>query len=239
MTREVAYRRQTLDTANPIARYAHRQRHKLSLDRAAAEVPPGGTVLDYGCGEGTFLAALAEARPDLNLLGYDPESGHAPDRYAVVEDVAAVPGGTVDLLCCFETLEHLYDPEIAAFAADAARVLRPGGLLLVSVPVIGGPPLLLKELNRSIMFRRRSDYRAGELLAASFAGRPAPRPENIRVTHKGFDHRTVLAKLDGFVVVGAACSPFPGLPWWLNSQAFSRLRRESPSAPRSPRPASA
>ena len=36
----------------------------------------------------------------------------------------------------------------------------------------------------------------GELLAASFAGRPAPRPENIRVTHKGFDHRTVLAKLD-------------------------------------------
>ncbi len=225
MTREVAYSRQTLDTANPVARYAHRQRHRLSLDRAAAEVPDGGTVLDYGCGEGTFLNALAEARPDVTLLGYDPESGHVPDRYTLVEDMAAVGDGSVDLLCCFETLEHLYDPEIAGFAADAARVLRPGGLLLVSVPVIGGPPLLLKELNRSVMFRRRSDYRAGELLAASFAGRPAPRPENIRVTHKGFDHRTVLGKLDGFAVADTACSPFPGLPWWLNSQAFSLLRR--------------
>jgi SAM-dependent methyltransferase len=224
MTREVAYSRQTLDTANPVARYAHRQRYRLSLDRAAAEVPQGGTVLDYGCGEGTFLKALAEARPDLTLLGYDPESGHVPDRYELVTDMAAVPAASVDLLCCFETLEHLYDDEIAAFAADASRVLTPDGRLLVSVPVIGGPPLLLKELNRSIMFRRRSDYRAGELLAASFAGRPAPRPENIRVTHKGFDHRAVLAKLDGFVVADSACSPFAGLPWWLNSQAFSLLR---------------
>jgi SAM-dependent methyltransferase len=225
MTREVAYSRQTLDTANPVARYAHRHRYRLSLDRAAAEVPRGGTVLDYGCGEGTFLNALAEVRPDLKLFGYDPESGHVPERYELVTDMAVVPASSVDLLCCFETLEHLYDDEIAAFAADASRVLTPDGRLLVSVPVIGGPPLLLKELNRSIMFRRRSDYRAGELLAASFAGRPAPRPENIRVTHKGFDHRAVLAKLDGFVVVDSACSPFTGLPWWLNSQAFSLLRR--------------
>lgn len=225
MTREVAYGRQTLDTANPIARYAHRQRHRLSLDRAAAEVPEGGTVLDYGCGEGAFLNALAGARPDLTLLGYDPGSGHVPDRYAPVEDMGDVAPATVDLLCCFETLEHLYDPEITSFAADAARVLRPRGLLLVSVPIIGGPPLLLKELNRSIMFRRRSDYRPTELLAASFRGRPAARPDDIRVTHKGFDHRTVLAKLDGFLVADSTCSPFSGLPWWLNSQAFSLLRR--------------
>ncbi len=225
MTREVAYSRQTLDTANPIARYAHRQRYRLSLDRAAAEVPEGGTVLDYGCGEGTFLNALGEARPDVRLLGFDPESGHVPDRYELVTDMADVAAASVDLLCCFETLEHLYDGEIATFAAAAARVLTPGGRLLVSVPVIGGPPLLLKELNRSIMFRRRSDYRAGELLAASFAGRPAARPDNIRVTHKGFDHRAVLAKLDGFGVEESACSPFHRLPWWLNSQAFTVLRR--------------
>src|SRR4029453_2715039 len=124
------YSRQTLDTANPVARYAHRQRHRLSLDRAAAEVPEGGTVLDYGCGEGTFLNALAEARPDVTLLGYDPESGPVPHRHPPVADMAAGGGGAVDVLCSLEPLEPLYDPEIAGFAADAARVLRPGGLLL-------------------------------------------------------------------------------------------------------------
>jgi 2-polyprenyl-3-methyl-5-hydroxy-6-metoxy-1,4-benzoquinol methylase len=234
VTREVAYNRQTIDTANPVARYAHRQRHKLSLDRAAAEVRQGGTVLDYGCGDGAFLNALAEARPDLTLLGFDPESGHEPEGYRAVAAIDDVPDGSLDLLCCFETLEHLYPDETARFAADADRMLAPGGQVLISVPIIGGPPLLAKELNRMAMFRRRSDYSTRELLAASLAGRPAARPDDIRVTHKGFDHRRVLAGLGGdFTAADAACCPFPGLPWWLNSQWFALLRR-SPSPPSGP-----
>jgi hypothetical protein len=97
--------------------------------------------------------------------------------------------------------------------------------VLISVPVIGGPPLLLKEANRAVLFRRRSDYTARQLVAASFAGRPAPRPEDIRVTHKGFDHRALLARLgERFEVTGVSRSPFPALPWWLNSQVFAHLR---------------
>jgi len=232
VTREVAYNRQTIDTANPIARYAHRRRYKLSIDRAAAEVPDAGTVLDYGCGDGAFLNALADARPDLSLLGYDPESGHVPERYTPVDDVAAVPAASVDMLCIFETLEHLYDDEIADFAAEAARVLAPGGQILASVPIIGGPPLLLKELNRVVMFRRGTDYSSRELVAASLVGRPAARPADIRVTHKGFDHRTVFGRLGpGFAVADTACSPFPGLPWWLNSQVFAVIRPVPAAAP--------
>ena len=93
-----------------------------------------------------------------------------PERYDLVDDMAAVPTGSVDVVCCFEALEHLYDDEITAFAGQAQRVLAPGGEMTVSVPVIGGPTLLLKEANRAILFRRRSDYSVGELLAASFAG---------------------------------------------------------------------
>jgi hypothetical protein len=107
-------------------------------------------------------------------------------------------------------------------------MLAPGGQLLISVPIIGGPPLLAKELNRMVLFRRRSDYSTRELLAASLAGRPAARPDDIRVTHKGFDHRRVLAGLgEGFTAEDAACCPFPALPWWLNSQWFALLRRSS------------
>ena len=223
-TRTVSYAAQTLDTPNPIARYAHRQRYKASFDRVTAEVRQGGTVLDYGCGQGDFLATLADLRPDLTLYGFDPESGHEADRYVPVADPGVVPDASVDLLCCFETLEHLYDAEIDAFADTADRVLVPGGGTLISVPVIGGPPLVLKEANRAILFRRRSDYTARELLAASFAGRPAPRPDDIRVTHKGFDHRALLVRLAArFEVTDVTCSPFPGLPWWLNSQVFAHL----------------
>ncbi len=224
-SRTVSYRAQTLETPNPIARYAHRQRYRASFERVTGQVRQGGAVLDYGCGQGDFLNTLADLRPDLALYGYDPESDHVPERYDLVDDVAAVPTGSVDVVCCFEALEHLYDDEITAFADQAQRVLAPGGEMTVSVPVIGGPTLLLKEANRAILFRRRSDYSVGELLAASFAGRPAPRPDDIRVTHKGFDFRRLLDRLgERFEVVERSYTPFPRLPWWLNSQVFARLR---------------
>ena len=224
MSREVSYREQTLDTPNPIARFAHRQRAKLSLDRVERDAPEGATVLDYGCGDGAFLNALAARRPDLRLLGYDPESAQVPDAYTSIDDVGGVPDGSVAVVCCFETLEHLYDGEIDTFVAEAIRVAVPGGEVSVSVPVIGGPPLLLKEANRALLFRRGSDYSARELLAASLTGRPAPRPEDIRVTHKGFDFRPLLTRLGRDLrPVDTACSPFPWLPWWLSSQVFARF----------------
>jgi 2-polyprenyl-3-methyl-5-hydroxy-6-metoxy-1,4-benzoquinol methylase len=224
-TRSVSYAAQALDTPNPIARYAHRRRYEASFARVTGEVRDGGTVFDYGCGQGDFLTTLADLRPDLTLIGFDPESGHEAELYTPVDDPAAVEQASVDLLCCFETLEHLYDDEIASFLDTADRVLVPGGEVLVSVPVIGGPTLLLKEANRAVLFRRRSDYAARELLAAAFAGRPAPRPDDIRVSHKGFDFRDLLARLgERFDLRDVAYSPFPALPWWLNSQVFASLR---------------
>ena len=92
-------------------------------------MPDGGTVLDYGCGQGDFLNTLADLRPDLALFGFDPESGHEAERYVPVDDMAVVPAGSVDLLCCFETLEHLYDEEIAAVPGrgrPGARARRRG-----------------------------------------------------------------------------------------------------------------
>jgi SAM-dependent methyltransferase len=225
-TRTVSYAAQTLDTPNPIARYAHRQRYKASFDRVTGEVRDGATVFDYGCGQGDFLNTLADLRPDLTLIGFDPESGHEAERYTASDDPSTVEAASVDLVCCFETLEHLYDAEITSFLGTADRVLVPGGEILISVPVIGGPTLLLKEANRAVLFRRRSDYAPRELLAAALAGRPAPRPDDIRVTHKGFDFRALLARLgERFEVADVTCSPFPALPWWLNSQVFARLRR--------------
>lgn len=226
MGRTVSYSAQTLETPNPLARYAHRQRYEASFARVASTVRSGGTVLDFGCGQGDFLNTLAELRSDLVLLGFDPESDHRPDRYAPVASMDEVPDASVDVVCCFETLEHLYDDEITAFLDVVDRVLAPEGEVSISVPVIGGPPLLVKEANRAVLFRRQPDYSFRELVVASLAGRPAPRPADIRTSHKGFDFRALLAVVgERFAVDDTAYTPFPALPWWINSQVFARLRR--------------
>lgn len=221
MAHKVPYREQTINTPNPVARFAHRQRYKFSLERVAEDAPRGGTVLEYGCGEGYFLTFLARVRPDLRLYGYDPESTPSGKGFSAVESLNAIGDGSIDFICCYETLEHLYTDEIAFFLGHIKRVLSENGRVSISVPIIGGPPLLLKEANRSVLFRRKSDYTASELLAASLLGKPAPRPDHIRLTHKGFNFRSLAGYLSKELeLVSKHWSPFPMLPWWLNSQAF-------------------
>jgi len=63
---------------------------------------------------------FASRRPRLNFVEND------------VQSIAALPDGSADVVISFETLEHIVDP--AAFVADAARVLTPGGRFICSVP---------------------------------------------------------------------------------------------------------
>ncbi len=89
--------------------------------------------------------------------------------------------------------------------------------------MIGGA-LLMKELNRSILFRRKSDYSASEL-AAGVMGRSVARPEDRNPTHKGFDFRWLRGLIrERFVIETEILSPLP-LPWWANSQVFFICRK--------------
>ena len=236
---DVSYDRQTLKTPNPIARFAHRRRYATTLDLVSRLVPDRGRLLDFGCGTGSFLIQLAEAKPGLDLFGFDPESGHVAQQYAHVANMLAVPDASLDVVCCFETLEHLHPHEFADFVAHTKRVLRANGLLVVSVPIIGGPPLLIKELNRMVLFRRKTDYLTGELLQAALFGRPAPRADNIRGSHKGFDFQALRGGLlKEFALIETRYSPIPALPWFLNSQVFWVFKlpagtgKGAPSVPR-------
>jgi glycosyltransferase involved in cell wall biosynthesis len=97
------------------------------------------TVLEMGCGQGSFGARLAD-RAD--YLGVEPDAqAAAVARSRIVPrggsvllgDQHVVPAGsTYDLVCAFEVLEHLEDD--AAMLATWASFVRPGGHLLLSVP---------------------------------------------------------------------------------------------------------
>lgn len=52
----------------------------------------------------------------------------------VIDDAAALPfdSESFDFVLCIEVLEHLFRPDLAA--SEIARVLRPGGTVLITVP---------------------------------------------------------------------------------------------------------
>ena len=97
-------------------------------------------VVEAGSGEGYGAAVLREAGARLVLaLDYDAASiSHAASTYPKVDSVRAnlaalpVAAGSADVVVCLQVIEHLWD--LRGFLAEAAAVLRPGGLLVVSTP---------------------------------------------------------------------------------------------------------
>ena len=113
-------------------------------------------TLDAGCGNGAFSIYAAREgnagcwrRPSSEREGYRTRRRRA--RLLGVEgidfrvlDLRAIEPrreelGSFDQIICLETIEHLSDDEAAV--ASLARLLRPGGQLLISTPFDGHRPL--------------------------------------------------------------------------------------------------
>lgn len=98
-------------------------------------------VLDVGCGGGLIAEPLA--RLGGSVTGIDPAEEsigvartHASGqglvidyRAARVEDLVAA-GEQFDVVTCLEVVEHV--PDVAGFLATCARLVRPGGLMILS-----------------------------------------------------------------------------------------------------------
>jgi SAM-dependent methyltransferase len=117
----------------------HDYRESLMMRRLRPALP-AGHVLNAGCGAGSFTLRLLDA-------GYEVTSVDASEAFVervrrLVGDRGAVEladlhalrfeAGTFDAIVCGEVLEHLDDDQTAV--REFARVLKPGGVVLASVP---------------------------------------------------------------------------------------------------------
>ena len=108
--------------------------YRKSLEPYLAGLPGRGTALEIGTGTGIFLSHLGQ-------LGFRELVGIEPSEAAIAAAAADVrpcirpgvfmgdefPAGSVSLICCFQTLEHV--PEPRGFVEAAFRMLEPGGMI--------------------------------------------------------------------------------------------------------------
>lgn len=116
----------------------HIQRY-LAISRHAA----GKTVLDAACGEGYGSDLLAHTAASVTGLDVSEEAvSHARRTYSrnnltfLAASIGSIPlpDQSVDLIVSFETIEHVPEAIQFGFLAEAARILKADGQLVISTP---------------------------------------------------------------------------------------------------------
>ncbi len=154
------------------------------LDFLLAHVPARARVLDVGCGEGWFTAALAEAGREAVGIDVAEEPlrrarARAPRldlrRVPAAGEWSSLPDVSFDAVWAGEVIEHVADT--AGWLSEVRRVLRSGGALVLSTPA--HQPLTRLALGLS-----------GRAFAAHFD----PRSDHLRF----YTRRTLMALLEDF-----------------------------------------
>lgn len=94
------------------------------------------SALEIGTGTGIFLELLAKegfrdlvgVEPSAAAVSTAPAHRQAWIQLGVFEESCFLPE-SFDLICCFMTMEHVYDPK--GIASSAFRLLRPGGSFVI------------------------------------------------------------------------------------------------------------
>ena len=110
--------------------------HAQARVTRALHTCPGARVVEAGCGARSHLAYP----PGTRVIGVDllrsQLQRNTGTRLLAQGDVTALPVATAsaDLVVCWDVLEHLPDPALAI--GEMARLVKPGGLVVLALPNI-------------------------------------------------------------------------------------------------------
>jgi SAM-dependent methyltransferase len=236
--------KQILSRSRLIA-WSHQGRFATGL-RLAREIA-GARTLDYGCGDGTFLAMLLKDQPSPGVaVGAELTPSIVADcrtrlssqkglHFVLIEDLERpAHRHAYDAVYCMEVLEHVVDP--VPLLETFKRLLAPGGTLVISVPIETGLPVIVKQIVRRIAGWRgvghypgTTGYSVLEMLRSVFArstqhiARPVIARDDGSTfhDHKGFNWRALRAVISAeFDLVGESTSPVAWLGPQLGTQRW-------------------
>ncbi len=237
---------------NPFAliRWSHHARFAKAIEMAAGF--KGKRVLDFGCGDATFLALLSDS-PNAPAAGVGAEIeakvvqsnrerfASRPSLSFVLQPELTGPAhqGQYDAVTCMEVFEHVENQD--AYLDLFNQLLRPGGQVIISVPVETGPAVVVKQAARQVAgwmgaphYPGVAPYSWGDLTRSVFAGdtqhvkRPLHRdPDGFAsYCHKGFNWKVLRGKIaQRFEITSISASPLGWLPPGINSQVWISARK--------------
>ena len=237
------YARKQIYCPSRVVRWSHGSRFDLARRLVAARA--GGRLLDYGCGDGTFVAMVHGQFREAVGVDVDPGQiaecrarlGHLPGvRFDVTRNAAGPAVGSWDVVTCMEVLEHCVERERRRVLDALSALAGAAGLVVISVPIEVGPSLAGKQLFRAMAgLRGQGDYRHRERYSpieivrsvfgvrvkrVAFEGRGADGAFQY-YGHKGFDYRELAREIgERFTIRQRLFSPMPWLGAALNSQIW-------------------
>ena len=230
--------------------WSHRRRFQTGLRIATTFA--GRRVLDYGCGDGTFLAMLMSSpTAPARAVGAELDPAVVSECQRRMKHLAGLSffgqadvagpahDGQYDAVFCMEVLEHVVD--VAGLLRTLHRLLDPSGRLVVSVPVETGLPLIVKQVVRWFAGVRglgdypgMAPYSFRELWAGLVAAGSQHMPRTIHVgedgfsihDHRGFNWRVMRDKVgEMFEIERTIASPLAFLGPGLASQVWLVARK--------------
>lgn len=114
---------------------------ELRLSMAANITDRGERLLDVGCGDGGFISRVKDKFDKVYGLDISPVSvelcrkmGVEATQINLNQQAIPYPDDFFDTVASLEVIEHVFDPLF--FLKEIYRVLKPGGVLIISTPNI-------------------------------------------------------------------------------------------------------
>src|SRR4029079_6412957 len=186
--------------------------------------------VDYGCGDGTFIALAHDLFRETTGTDVDVEqlrdcgrrlSAVAGVRFASLDQLRQPAyAGYYDAVVCMEVLEHCPSDVQPQVLADLAHLVRSHGVVIISVPIEIGPTLAVKQAVRAgaaasglAEYENRERYRISEFMRMLLARDTSQIEHHATITinahgdsvryhgHNGFNWRMLARVIESTFVI--------------------------------------